>query len=340
MEPGLASFVSGFLNDSESKREYRPLPLAGGGSKRRFWRIHTPSGCTYVAMWNAPVNPDSVRENRAYLLIGKHLLEKTVPLPRIYRADPYAGFFIMEDLGDRNLQEISREGDPAPLYREALRVLLHMQTAGSEGFEPQWTCQTERYDRGVMRRSEAEYFRDAFLHRYLGLKPGWPELDISFERIAEAASRAPGPFFLHRDFQSRNIMVTNGRIGVIDWQGGRLGPLGYDAASLLIDPYTELTPQHRAEHYRFYLNLVRDRAPSWADALEESYPYLALQRNMQILGAFAHLSKVAGKPCFEAYIPKALESLRALLAGVGGPELRPLMEVAGEAAGLVGQEKS
>ena len=282
-------------------------------------------------MQNAPVNPDSVRENRSYLLIGKHLLDRSVPVPRIYRADPDAGFFIMEDLGDRNLQESSREEDPAPLYREALRTLLHMQTAGSEGFNPEWTYQTERYDRGVMRRNEAHYFRDAFLCRYLGLKSEWPELEISFDAIAEAASRAPNHFFLHRDFQSRNIMLLNGRIGIIDWQGGRLGPLGYDAASLLIDPYTDLTDEQRAEYYGFYLNLVRDREPDLAGSLEDSYPYLALQRNLQILGAFAFLSKVAGKPHFESYIPKALKSLKALLAGVGRPELAPLRDVVAEA---------
>jgi N-acetylmuramate 1-kinase len=339
IDPGLNAFVAGFLKDQDrAGREFGIHPLAGDGSQRRFWRIRVPSSeITYVAMQNRPATPYAVRENHAYLLIGKHLFARSVPVPRIYRADPDSGFFILEDLGDQNLQEFSGRGDPAPLYREVLRVLLHMQTAGSEGFRPEWTCQTERYDRGVMRQYEANYFRDAFLSRYLGLKPDWPGLEIPFKHIEEAASRGPDHFFLHRDFQSRNIMVRNGRIGVIDWQGGRFGPLGYDAASLLIDPYTDLTSEQRAACYGFYLDLLREREPAWVAPFEDSYPYLALQRNLQILGAFAYLSKVGGKPHFEAYIPRALSSLQTLLEGVSKPELEPLLDLVAETAERMGQ---
>ena len=84
------------------------------------------------------------------------------------------------------------------------------------------------------------FFRVAFLCRYLGLKRKWPELERPFNHLAEMASSAEGNFFIHRDFQSRNILVSQGRIGVIDWQGGRLGPLEYDLASLLIDPYVSI----------------------------------------------------------------------------------------------------
>jgi aminoglycoside/choline kinase family phosphotransferase len=327
-DPDLARFVAGYLKDMGREVVFQMRSLAGDGSKRRFWRILIPSsGITYVAMRNAPVNQAAVRENRAYLQVGEHLLARAVPVPRLYRADPEGGFFVMEDFGDGNLQGRSREGDPVPLYRIVLRLLLHMQIAGAEGFRPEWTCQTERYDRGVMLRYEANYFRDAFLGRYLGLKPDWPELEPPFDRIAEKASRAPGHFFLHRDFQSRNIMVQGERIGIIDWQGGRFGPLGYDVASLLIDPYTDLTPLQREGLRRFYLELLRERGPAWADPFEESYPFLALQRNLQILGAFAYLSTVGGKPYFEAYIPKALQSLRSLLEGVSEPELAPLLDL-------------
>ena len=337
-DPDLTRFVAGFLEELGHIADFRIQPLAGDGSKRHFWRVRIPSSeVTYVAMRNAPVNQDSLWENRAYLLIGQHLLSKSVPVPRVYKADPENGFFVMEDLGDGNLQGCSREGDPEPLYEKVLRLLLHMQIAGSEGFRAEWTCQTERYDRDVMLRYEAYYFRDAFLCRYLGLKPEWPELETPFEWIAESASLAPAHFFLHRDFQSRNIMVRGERIGIIDWQGGRLGPLGYDVASLLIDPYTDLTREQREGLRHFYLDLLREREPAWADSFERSYPFLALQRNLQILGAFAYLSKAAGKPYFEAYIPKALVSLRLLLESVSAPELAPLLELVAEIAERIEQ---
>ncbi len=325
--------LGAFLADSlralgHGGADYRLLPLAGDGSARRFWRVLIPGRETsYVAMQNEPRDLKRDRENRAYLLIGRHLLNRGIPVPEIYRADLSSGLFVMQDLGDENLQEASEKGDRLLLYREVLRVLIRMQVEGSEGFDPRWTCQTERYDRSVMGPYEAEYFEEAFLGRYLGLKSRWPELETSFDFIAEEASRPASGFFLHRDFQSRNIMISGAGIGIIDWQGGRLGPLGYDLASLIIDPYTALSPGEQDEFYRTYVTILRDLEPSWVNPFEDSFHYLAIQRNLQILGAFSHLSKVVGKTYFEAYIPRAVETLQGLLEKVPGKRLAPLREL-------------
>lgn len=302
--------------------------LAGDGSTRRYWRVHIPyNQITYVVMQNEPVKPLLDRENHAYYSIGNHLLARSIPVPEIYRADLSSGLFIMEDLGDQSLQEASGKADPLPLYREVLRALLQMQIHGSKGFDVGWTCQTERYDKEVMRRFEAEYFKDAFLCRYLGLKSDWPELLPAFEQIAGKASVPPNHLFLHRDFQSRNIMIRNGKVRIIDWQGGRLGPIGYDLASLYVDPYPNLSIDIRKKIYRSYAALLREQEPSLSGSFEDSFPYLAIQRNLQILGAFSFLSKTAGKSYFEAYIPSAVESLRNLLEEVPGRELEPLRDL-------------
>ncbi len=329
VEPPLGNFLADSLRGlGHEGLEVHVRPLAGDGSTRKFWRVRLPKeGMSYVAMQNHPRDPKGVRENRAYLLIGRHLLSRSVPVPEIYGADLSSGFFIMQDLGDENLQDASGARDRLLLYREVLQILIRMQIRGAEGFDPAWTCQTERYDRSVMARYEADYFKEAFLGRYLGLESDRPELRGSFETIAEGASRAANHFFLHRDFQSRNIMIMGTKIGVIDWQGGRMGPLGYDLASLIIDPYTGLSPGEREEVYRSYVGLLRDWEPSWVPSFEDSFPYLALQRNLQILGAFSHLSKVAGKTYFEAYIPKGLESLHGLLEGIQAKGTGPLRDL-------------
>jgi len=145
--------------------------------------------------------------------------------------------------------------------------------------------------------------------------------------LAETASGAEIDFFLHRDFQSRNIMVSAGKIGILDWQGGRLGPLGYDLASLLIDPYTELSPHDRNEVYRSYLLLIKEHEPGWIEPFKRYFPYLAIQRNLQILGAFSFLTKIRGKRYFEAYIPAALTTLYELLVQVKDPKLSPLEDI-------------
>jgi aminoglycoside/choline kinase family phosphotransferase len=175
-----------------------------------------------------------------------------------------------------------------------------------------------------MIKYEANYFRDAFLHLYLGLKSEWPELEVTFNHLAEMASRADSNFLLHRDFQSRNIMISDGKIGIIDWQGARLGPLGYDLASLLIDPYVDLPHQDKNTIFEQYLLLIKEHNAAWIESFKRYYPYLAIQRNLQILGAFSYLTKTMEKPYFETYIPAALRTLGDLLHEVNDTELAPL----------------
>ncbi len=116
-------------------------------------------------------------------------------------------------------------------------------------------------------------------------------------------------------------------IGFIDWQGGRLGPLGYDLASLIIDPYTGLSSQQRNDLFQEYTLIVREHNPAWVGPFKKYFTYLAIQRNLQILGAFAFLTRERNKLHFEAYIPPAKKTLQELLHHAGDPRLSPLTDV-------------
>jgi hypothetical protein len=323
---GFMAFVREFLGEPGMFS-----PIAGDGSKRIFWRIgDAGSDLSYIAMENAPTDDFSKRENAAYLNIGRHLRNKGLPLPEIHRFDLDKGWFIMEDFGDISLQSAcERERERIPLYAPILEILFQLQTRGSEGFNTGWTCQTETYDRQVMRRYEVDYFKGAFLETYLGFRKGWPGLERSFEHLIDEASKAENCFFLHRDFQSRNIMITGKKIGILDWQGGRLGPLAYDLASLLIDPYTRLPVPEKESLYNRYLRLLGQKQPHRVAVFEKSFPYLAIQRNLQILGAFSFLSRVRGKTYFEEYIPGAFKSLQYLLDTVKDRDLSSLNDLVG-----------
>ena len=162
---------------------------------------------------------------------------------------------------------------------------------------------------------ELGYFVRAFLQGYLGLEVEIDELAPDFERLLTRALIAAPNFFLHRDFQSRNLMIKNGRLRVIDFQGGRLGPLGYDVASLLIDPYVNLSPAWQEELLGHYLDLLQERLPGVdREAFTGQYRHLALCRNLQILGAFGYLTRVKQKANFARYIPTAVAGLRRRLA--------------------------
>jgi hypothetical protein len=286
---------------------------------------HPEADTTFIAAFNPPLDEAAHKENLAYLAIGRHLREKGLPIPLIHHADLNQGWFLMEDMGKESLQARATSiRDPLNLYKRVLETLFRMQTRGAEGFDPSWCCQTRAYDRTVMRQYEADYFKAAFLNGYLGLEKDWPELERSFSCLMEAASGAKPVFFLHRDFQSRNIMISGDRIGIVDWQAGRLGPLAYDVASLLIDPYTDLPTSTKEDLLKFYVQILTEHDPVLADGFLLHYPYLAIQRNLQILGAFGFLTKVRGKPHFEAYIPAAVHNLNHLLEGLENQAMLPL----------------
>ncbi len=328
--PDLAPFVLAFLHE-KGMRTGMPVfaPLKGDGSKRTFWRVLTDlPDHSFIAMANPPVDESSTAENRAYLRIGEHLRRKGIPLPEMHRYDLEKGWFLMEDFGDVSLQEyLVNANDPMPVLKKVLLTLIDLQMKGVEGFRSDWCCQTERYNRQVMLRYEADYFTTAFLHGYLHLKKDWPELGSSFAYLAEIASRAESSFFLHRDFQSRNILLFQGEPRIIDWQGGRFGPLGYDLASLIIDPYTSLSSETREEMRCEYLRLLGERRPDLTESFLETFYPLAIFRNLQILGAFSFLSRIMKKTYFEAYIPPALKSLRELIGHIPDGSISPLKDL-------------
>ena len=333
MNPQIRTAIRRFFKDrGHAPEEAHIERLPGDGSRRMFWRITGQKpGVSLIAMSNPPDQPAAERENYAYLMIGTHLRQQGIPVPEIYEVDLKTGWFIMQDMGQATLQDVTASGDdPMPLYEQVLDRLLRLQITGAVGFDPTWCCQTPRYDRTVMLRYEADYFKEAFLGRYLELAAEGLDLEPAFHYLAETALKADGRFFLHRDFQSRNIMVLKGNIGFVDWQGGRMGPLGYDLASLIIDPYPRLSQEQRIQIYERYLDLIKTRHPAGAASVEKYFPYLAIQRNLQILGAFAYLTRVLNKTYFEAYIPDALHTLDRLLNRIHDQQLLRLRDLVRE----------
>ncbi len=290
-------------------------PLAGDGSDRRFFRLL--GSPTVVLLFHPQPPGGEVNENDSYYQLGRHLRAQGVPVPEIYTYCRDEFWMLLEDLGDISLESAIKrqpqEGLVRHWYRQALGVLVAMQLQGAAGFDPSWCFDTPMVHRPFLWERECGYFVGAFLQGYLKLKISLEDLAPDFERVLTGAL-PPGPnYFLHRDFQSRNLFIKNGRLRVIDFQGGRLGPLGYDLAALLIDPYVNLSPAWQAELLDHYLDLLQDHLEVDREAFREQYYHLALCRNLQILGAFGYLTRVKGKSQFARYIPPALSSLRRRL---------------------------
>ncbi len=308
--------------------------LAGDGSDRQWFRITTGDGSLILCDHGIRTG-EGTAEVDAFVRIGRHLKDKGVPVPDIYAAERFAGLVILEDLGNLHLQECVHSAGAAEaivsLYRPVIEDWARMAVCGAADFDPAWTYQTPAYDRELVLEKECRYFLDAFLNGVAGMACRFELYQEEFERLADGIFRFGISGFLHRDFQSRNIMIKNGRGYFIDFQGGRQGPVQYDLASLLIDPYVDLPPALQER----LLDAAILCLEQWIDVdpvqFRKGYRYCSLSRNLQILGAFGFLSRVRQKTSFAQYIPAALRHLKRQLAEM--PEFPRLKALVGPVRG-------
>ena len=323
-------FRRAFPGDSPKAIDF--LQLAGDGSDRKWYRLS--DGRNSIVVADHGITPDAKgSEIRSFTAIGTHLYNRGLPVPRIFRHDEFSGLVFMEDLGNNHLQQaIRKESDDFLIkrhYRKVIDTLLDFTTRAADGFDPNWTCQSAAYDRGLILNNECRYFMDAFVKGYLDLAVDYEDLAAAFETLARRTLENGITGLIHRDFQSRNVMIRDGRHYLIDFQGARIGPIQYDLASLLIDPYARLHPDLQHELLHYAVKQAKKRLNCDPDQFVYGYRHCAVTRNLQMLGAFGFLSRVKGKRLFERWIPAAGNMLADHLRAAGDrdfPELAALAE--------------
>ena len=306
--------------------------LKGDGSDRRWYRV-TAGSDSLVAVAHGIRPSSAVGEADAFVHINRHLNRRGLPVPRLYAADPFSGLAFMEDLGNRHLQdavlELASRREQARLYCRVIDRLVDMSQKGARGFDPAWAYQTAAYDRQVILEHECGYFVRAFLHLKMELLDiAFATLEDEFKDLADKALENGINGFMHRDCQSRNIMLRGGEPVFIDCQGGRSGPFQYDLASLLIDPYVDLAPDLQAELRDYAMGRICTRTGPDERTFLRVYRHCRITRNLQILGAFSFLSIEKGKTNFADYIPPAVAGLKRALSGPEGkafPKLRAIV---------------
>ena len=306
--------------------------IKGDGSGRRWYRViaeeHLPGKVYSEAYGEQSEVPfrelilvdhgisaqSSTSEVDSFIAIGRHLYDRGIPVPKIHIYDNFSGLVFLEDLGDVKLQKlVLNTKDPekvALYYKTVIDVLIKMSTLGTEGFDISWTYQTPYYSKDLILEKECRYFVDAFLGGYLGMDYSFEDFKDEFELLAEKTLKFSVNGFMHRDLQSRNIMFKDNKFYIIDFQGGRIGPVQYDLASLLIDPYVDLPYQLRAQLVDYCIKGFAKFCRINEEQFRYCFRYCALTRNLQILGAFGNLIRMSGKSYFEQYIPATVKTLK------------------------------
>lgn len=300
-------------------------PLEKGGSDRFFYRMRVGNEFSLILAKYGSQR----EENRHYVRIAQFLREIGVRVPEMYFHDEAQGLIWMEDLGDRDLW--SFRGEPwsvrRPLYINALDQILALHLRAHEVPAPEpWPFQPP-FD-AALYRWEQNYFLENCLVRHFGLDTAEVEKGCDRARLEEIAEQlaARPRCFVHRDFQSQNIVIKNDEACFIDFQGMRLGLPQYDLASLLYDPYVNLPDGERRELLAYYVGASGSLGGPLGADFEEVFALCAAQRLMQALGAYGFLGHVKSRAHFLEHIPAALTSLRHVIAPIPGLDgLRSLL---------------
>jgi len=305
----------------------RVQPLQGqlGGSGRKIIRLAGEKISAVGILY------DVREENVAFLEFSRHFRRHGLPVPEIYAEDLDHGAYIEEDLGDTSLFEFlskNRAGESiAPqaveAYWRAVAVLPRFQVEAGRDLNYK-VC----YPRGSFDRQsiawDLNYFKYYFL-RLAGIAFNEQVLETDFGRLTKFLLSADRDYFLYRDFQSRNIMLRDGRPYFLDYQGGRKGALQYDVASLLYDAKADLPPELRQQLLDHYLDTLAGFIDLKREAFLQYYYAYVYIRIMQALGAYGFRGFYERKAHFLQSVPYALKNLRWLLHNVTLPVALPAL---------------
>lgn len=314
------ALLQGWLARDLGLRPARVERASSDASFRRYFRV-VCDDCTLVAM-DAPPPTEDVRP---YLHVTALLEPLGIHVPHIYEADASRGFVLLEDLGSTHyLAQLGAGGDPQRLYGDALQALAEIQLRGGAA-----AAQLPPYDRTPLAR-ELGLMPEWFLDRHLALQLTAEEREMiaaAFEFLIAEALAQP-EVFVHRDYHSRNLMVTAERNpGVIDFQDALRGPIGYDLVSLLKDCYISWPRERVLEWVNGYRALLQSRGGRVGGSPTQFvrwFDLIGVQRHLKVLGIFARLWYRDGKPGYLRDLPLTLDYVRAACRLY--PELAALSE--------------
>ncbi len=308
------------------------LKLKGDASNRSYYRVGQPPHSHVLMVMPPDASKKSEEAQKGeppkelpFVNVHRYLEKLGVRVPKILRYDEPAGMMVLEDLTDLTFEKALETEKKDVLYGRAVRLLASLRARAERTPDPACLAFTRAFDEDLY-DWELHHFREWGLEAWSGKKPTETErgeLDATFRRIAKELAAAPRGF-THRDYQSRNLMVTGGELVVIDFQDALQGPRQYDLVALLRDSYVELERAFVEAMVEEYIIAFEKETRERIDAKSflSFFDLLTVQRKLKDAGRFEFINRVKGNPSFLPSIPASLRYVKA--AFERQPQLEPL----------------
>jgi hypothetical protein len=287
----------------------RIVPLTPDASDRRYFRVLIPGSPSIVlSLYSAPFDVTKL----SFVNVATLMAKMPVPIPEVLGHADHLGVLALQDLGDVTLQAHLGASSPtehAALYRQAVALIATLQKRGDQLASPEYLPYGVSFDVEKL-TWELDFFTKHFLEAYRGVTLTDAErtaLRKEFAVIVEELAAEPR-VLCHRDYHSRNLMLHNGELYIIDFQDARMGPDTYDLVSLLRDSYVDLPEQTVNDLIAYFLALkgVTGEDPDF----RRRFDVMALQRNLKALGTFGYQTTARRNPVYIQYIPRTLRYVR------------------------------
>ena len=290
-------------------------PASADASFRRYFRV-TARGRDYIVMDAPPAHEDC----RPFIAVARLFGDAGVQVPQVLAQDLEQGFLLLTDLGNTTYLSALNESTARELYLASNDALIRIQQASRPGVLPE-------YDRALLTR-ELMLFPEWYIAKHLGVAMKDEQraiLDTVFERIL-ANNLAQPQVFVHRDWHSRNLMVSDPNPGILDFQDAVHGPITYDLASIYRDAYIQWDEEMQLDWVIRYWEKARAaRLPVPEDFGEfwRDFEWMGAQRHIKVLGIFARLYHRDGKDGYLKDMPRVTHYLRKVCERYD--ELKPLL---------------
>jgi aminoglycoside/choline kinase family phosphotransferase len=304
--------------------------LPESGSNRRYFRLHGQDGETVIGTLGT-----NVKENETFLYFSEHFRQHNLPVPQVLAVSEDKTSYLQQDLGDTALLHILEEKGTSEevylLFQKSLQELARVQVLGDKGLDYKICLTNKEFGKQAI-MADLLYFKYYFLD-VLQKPYDKQSLIDDFEALSNYLTHTEYKYFMFRDFQSRNIMVQDGKVYFIDFQGGMKGAPQYDVASMLWQAKANLPDEWKTSLLTDYMDAFEQiiQKPLDKEVFCTQYNGFVLIRLLQVLGAYGFRGLFERKAHFLTSIPFALKNLKWFIEnnglGLVLPEFRKVLDI-------------